>query len=293
VAASICIPVFFQPRRDGDAWLVDGGLLSNFPAWVFDEELEEVNLNTPIIGFKLVERTAAPNLDSFYAFLKSVLTTAISGDEILETRRIDNLRLIRLQTDQSTFNFNLSPKDKENLYLSGIEDAKNCFKKDQGNPFNSDNIQPLLQMLCNGIRFDSDIHLRANVMLPVSRGRLRVNYGYNMENDTDDQLTIPITSRGAGECWRTGNLVVCNMEQVRGSSDKYIIALLRPSTNSLMSVPIPDIRHAPDDSGGYSRLLGVLNIDSDNDLLSYFTNRDVQQQALDAARLIATLLLAS
>jgi hypothetical protein len=60
-----------------------------------------------------------------------------------------------------------------------------------------------------------------------------------------------------------------------------------------MSVPIPDIRHAPDDSGGYSRLLGVLNIDSDNDLLSYFTNRDVQQQALDAARLIATLLLAS
>jgi predicted acylesterase/phospholipase RssA len=40
VAASICLPIIFAPWRIDKAAFVDGGIVSNLPAWPFDEERE-------------------------------------------------------------------------------------------------------------------------------------------------------------------------------------------------------------------------------------------------------------
>ena len=40
VAASICLPIIFRPWAIGDELHVDGGIVSNLPAWPFDEERE-------------------------------------------------------------------------------------------------------------------------------------------------------------------------------------------------------------------------------------------------------------
>src|SRR5262249_1903093 len=55
VRASMSIPFFFRPHWSGSEVLVDGGLMSNFPAWVFDEERNSIRIRIPTIGFRLVE----------------------------------------------------------------------------------------------------------------------------------------------------------------------------------------------------------------------------------------------
>jgi NTE family protein len=294
VSASISIPLFFEPKELNGQLLVDGGLLSNFPAWVFDDERDRAPFNTPTLGFKLVEEKSTPITTSLYSFLRSLLVTALSGDELLETRRVENLRIIRLQTVNSTFDFKLSPQDKDNLYRCGTEGTRAYFRRDTGNPFNSESIVPLLGILHKSIVSSlgktSNTHLRVNVMLPdFKEGHLKVFYAYNMENDSDDQLSIPHNSTGAGECWLSRNLVVADLQVIRKYSDKYLQALLRQSLKTLMSLPIPDVRH-PNGSGGYSRWLGVLNVDSDEDLLIDFQRTEIQQVALDTAVIIARLL---
>ncbi|WP_040227263.1 patatin-like phospholipase family protein [Bhargavaea cecembensis] len=52
------IPYFFEPVRlftkDADAIVVDGGVLSNFPMWIFDEK--DGSRKRPVIGLKLSRR---------------------------------------------------------------------------------------------------------------------------------------------------------------------------------------------------------------------------------------------
>ncbi len=293
VAASISIPIFFEPKQNQDLLLLDGGLLSNFPAWVFDEERENSDLNTPTFGFKLVEDQSFTNPISLFSYVRSLLATAISGDELLETRRIENLCIVRIKTIKSTFDFKLSSEEKDSLYRCGTEGTRNYFSRYTGNPFNSSLIEPMLQSLFESIQFrinSNNLHLRINVMLPDSKGRLRIFYSYNMDNDADDQLYISQDSLGAGECLRTGSLVISDVRNIRDQANKYIKALLRPNLITLISVPIPDVRKKPDENGDYIDFLGVLNVDSDDELFMDFENIELQQVLLDQAVIIAKLL---
>lgn len=53
-SVSMSIPFFFRPFKIDKACFVDGGILSNFPVWLFDSEGEP---EWPTFGFKLVEPT--------------------------------------------------------------------------------------------------------------------------------------------------------------------------------------------------------------------------------------------
>jgi predicted acylesterase/phospholipase RssA len=60
VAASISIPFFFAPTAIESRSMVDGGLMSNFPTWLFDAERAAYPPFTRTYGFTLVD--AAPDL---------------------------------------------------------------------------------------------------------------------------------------------------------------------------------------------------------------------------------------
>ena len=73
VRASMSIPFFFEPvrfqgkRSDGteiDSYLVDGGMLSNFPIEVFDRDDDETP-RWPTFGIKLSARPTAPMEEKF------------------------------------------------------------------------------------------------------------------------------------------------------------------------------------------------------------------------------------
>lgn len=99
--ASMSIPLIFEPKTfswptksgtDGrEQSFVDGGLVSNVPAWSFEPELR-LNRNALIIasliGSEVRQDQQAANA-SLYNYAKSVLRTAIFGGVFLNTRGLD------------------------------------------------------------------------------------------------------------------------------------------------------------------------------------------------------------
>jgi len=70
VRISITIPIFFKPIQYIDSYYIDGGILSNFPIWIFDNpnsyEVDYENKSPPskkTLGFKLVNNTSTKEKD--------------------------------------------------------------------------------------------------------------------------------------------------------------------------------------------------------------------------------------
>ena len=87
VRASMSIPFFFEPVRvrnrltDTEIWLVDGGILSNFPVEVFDRSHGSPP-RWPTFGIKLSARRGAQavrfQVDNTYDLARSILATMTS-----------------------------------------------------------------------------------------------------------------------------------------------------------------------------------------------------------------------
>lgn len=306
VAASISIPFIFEPRRvkqDGGVMeLVDGGLLSNFPAWVFDDERCSAGPLTPTFGFKLVEQPKKSESRSFFSFLTELFETTLAGDEQLEMRQIDNMFIIPLRVSVSTLDFDIDDGEKGNLYREGRAGAFEFFFRYMG-PRTPQSMTEDLQILHSYMlkQLDKgDVHLRLYVMMPLNRNRLRVYYTFNMDDDPDDQVELNAGVGAAGRCWETRDFVVCDLTEVKQTyktkwkMDKYQIALLRPSLKSLLSVPLGggDGRTELDPAAGKEQnsISGVLIIDSDEDLLAEFRDAKIQQEAVRVALAVAKRL---
>ncbi len=75
--ASSSIPFFFQAVVEGNDRLVDGGILSNLPAFVFAEEHRRSG--KPILTFRLQAQPTAAADWSFLELIKRLVDTSISG----------------------------------------------------------------------------------------------------------------------------------------------------------------------------------------------------------------------
>ncbi len=69
VHASVSIPVFFEPFLSGTNHFVDGGMLSNFPSFLFAHGFY------PTMGFRLVDFEAPTQVDSTPSYLRALLLT--------------------------------------------------------------------------------------------------------------------------------------------------------------------------------------------------------------------------
>ncbi len=305
VAASISIPFFFQPKQikvqnDQMIELVDGGLLSNFPAWVFDEERrkQQVDIFTPMFAFKLVERkrnnTQQPRLrkdnqttktPDIFSFANRIFSTTLSGDEVLETREVANLNIIPLYVNVGTFDFNLNSEQKENLYKDGQRSAENFFRSYKAPPARErmETILKILHALFLKELENNDSHLRVHIMMRTAEDKLKVVYTYNFDpDDADDRLELDLASGVCGLCWKNREIIYGDFEQIKLNMDKYQKALVRPPLKSMLSVPIFD----PIETEG--SLLGVLSYDSDNDLIKDFSKDTIQLLAQNSAVIVST-----
>jgi predicted acylesterase/phospholipase RssA len=134
------IPLFFEPFPFGSKYFVDGGTISNFPAWTFDPVEGEGNPPPlPVLGFRLVpENRPSQTIRSFKQFASSVVQTALSGNDLLQTRRISNLHLINIPIPSrfSAITFELTAEESDELYFRGLQAADSFFKKQE----NRDNL---------------------------------------------------------------------------------------------------------------------------------------------------------
>jgi NTE family protein len=137
VRMSMSFPFFFDPitlRKGGRPHLiVDGGLLSNFPVWLFDGPAAP---RRPTFGFRLhpghgPERPYYARVPKPFWELplgKALLHAATQAwDERME--RASRVRTVAIPTlDVATLNFDLSRHDADCLYKSGLRAATEFFR---------------------------------------------------------------------------------------------------------------------------------------------------------------------
>ncbi|UYO01682.1 MULTISPECIES: patatin-like phospholipase family protein [Paenibacillus] len=145
IRMSTSIPYFFDPvmlRMTGEAargksfvdqfvYIVDGGLLSNFPLWLFDDAAEGSGQKpVPTIGFQMVGRTTnKPHLiRGPLSMLQAMFETMLSAHDERYIEQENRFRTIKIPTlGVGTTQFHITPEESQQLYESGMQAGKKFF----------------------------------------------------------------------------------------------------------------------------------------------------------------------
>lgn len=152
VRLSMTIPLFFEPgtltnlKTLEESAIVDGGILSNFPLWIYDAPLGQ-RPKCPTFGFQLVEdgtealgedynmpavveqRTKPQPIKGATGVLAGVLETMMMGRDRRHLRINDQGRVMNIYTlGISATKFQLSDRDKSRLYAQGYRVARSFLR---------------------------------------------------------------------------------------------------------------------------------------------------------------------
>jgi len=150
VRMSMSIPIFFDPvvyhdpRNPHDQRLiVDGGLLSNFPVWLFDSPPGQVprwptfglllvapNQQAPLVSGDAPERTDEGKV-SILGFLMAIGHTMMEAHDRLYVEQANYARTIPINTlgvQTTQFSIDDDPQLKRKLYDSGRDAAAEFLK---------------------------------------------------------------------------------------------------------------------------------------------------------------------
>ena len=127
VRTSMGIPMFFQPVKLDGSYLVDGGMLSNFPIWQFDTPRAP---RFPTFGLNLWEQSAgSPNIITGpISFIEAMVKTSLEAHDKRFIRPDDfHQRVIRIPVGAiKATDFDITMEQKEALFRSGYV-AANTF----------------------------------------------------------------------------------------------------------------------------------------------------------------------
>ncbi len=139
VRMSASIPLIFEPvkyrnpKTHNEHIVVDGGLLSNYPVWLFDVKGEPP---WPTFGLRLVEedprRPALPNRDAEHRpvenlgeYFGALIQTMLEAHDRLYIENADFVRTIPIPTlGISALQFHLSEEEREALFQAGRQAAR-------------------------------------------------------------------------------------------------------------------------------------------------------------------------
>jgi NTE family protein len=140
VRMSISIPYFFMPVRVAEAanprskqWVVDGGLLSNFPIRYFDAPAGEEPA-WPTFGLLLWEPTAGQpryeRIRSLLSMTRAMVRTMNTAHDRKALEEADLRRIVKIPTGHiSATDFDLTPADRAWLIESGYRAAKEFLEE--------------------------------------------------------------------------------------------------------------------------------------------------------------------
>ncbi|WP_445490495.1 patatin-like phospholipase family protein [Niallia sp. 03133] len=133
IRMSCSLPYFFEPVKLGSSKsvIVDGGVLSNFPIWLFDQEND---LKTrPVLGVKLSHHLSEhpkhqiKNAIQLFGAMFETMKDA-HDSRYISRKHAKNIIFIPTEGIVST-EFSVTPEKKEELIQLGRECAINFFKK--------------------------------------------------------------------------------------------------------------------------------------------------------------------
>ncbi|GAA3405509.1 patatin-like phospholipase family protein [Paenibacillus hodogayensis] len=149
VRMSTSIPYFFDPvvlrksgklRQKGESfadqfiYIVDGGLLSNFPLWIYDEENSKIppKDQIPTLGFHLVgkESSEPKRIVGPLSMFQALFATMMGAHDERYIEEQNRFRTIKIPTlGVRVTDFDIKPEKSIELYKAGYEAAKAYFKK--------------------------------------------------------------------------------------------------------------------------------------------------------------------
>lgn len=134
VRMSMGIPFFFKPVKFGEGqhrrrkhWIVDGGMLSNFPIWLFDSQPGQAP-SWPTMGFLLWEPGSGQpryqRIGGLVSMLRAIAQTLSGAIDRKVLEEADLRRVIKIPTaETSGTDFDLSDETRDWLYNSGYQAA--------------------------------------------------------------------------------------------------------------------------------------------------------------------------
>jgi NTE family protein len=149
VRMSMSIPFFFEPVELRDTsgrkhFIVDGGLLSNYPIWLLDDGTSDPQW--PTFGFKLMEpdtralKEAKRNpINNPISFLKAIVGTMLDAHDSYHISKSNGdydrtigiptvIKLNGIDKEIGTTDFNITQEESQALFENGVQVAKKFLK---------------------------------------------------------------------------------------------------------------------------------------------------------------------
>jgi NTE family protein len=209
VAASICLPVIFRPWMvDGDLH-VDGGIVSNLPAWPFDEERE---LDPGALTVAVEIQGSPDRLRRLHEFNwpAAALPTALFGSSELNLRYAGAAERLALPTAFNLLDFDksvaaVSQEVRDVALAAGIRLDKRLFRLPE---IYRNACQVAQALAVDGLGIPPGGRgKKPRVRVAVGRlergyvNSLRLSHSVGYEADTDEAMLIPLEGSVAGAAW--------------------------------------------------------------------------------------------
>lgn len=134
IRMSCSFPYFFEPVKlkisNGTNIVVDGGVLSNFPMWLFDQGREKKT--RPVLGIKLTnhyQELQKNNVKNAISLFEALFDTMRTAHDARYISRKHEKNIIFIPTEGVTgLDYKLSEEEKKALVKLGKESARTFFK---------------------------------------------------------------------------------------------------------------------------------------------------------------------
>lgn len=293
VRASISYPFVFKPVKLKERYLVDGGLCSNLPVFLFAQE--RLHFGRPIIAFDLVShhKPVSPPY-KIRSFCRDLLATALEVSDSLHRKTlVDYLSNvfyvpIEVPAEIDTLDFGLTKDQRIKLFMQGYKDAQRHLSLALRNLLDarpgvkSEGVQGLLNLplslikaplkaLVQEIRAETRAKkLRANVMLAVGAEKFVMAYQYGMDKDPDKEMEFNIKSGWVGQVFETRKPRIFPLNKLWENPHRFKLTAndvrkIRWDRQTVFSVPIFELREKALEAEKVDdlELLGVLSVDTD------------------------------
>ncbi|WP_158595786.1 patatin-like phospholipase family protein [Oleomonas cavernae] len=262
VAASICIPAIFRPWKIEGQHYYDGGLVSNLPAWPFDEmRAIDPDAYTFAIEIEGNDRSLDADADGFQ-WIRQILRTAVFGSSFLSKRAIGRLEVVKMRTETGLLEFDL----RRDAVMKLVADATAFAAADIGTNLFAN--PAILHEACGRLR-DAAIQVFRDTVEVFAAGAfvgrvrvavamledgytrsLRLRHGVGFETDTDEALLLPIDGSFVGEAWNKKERYFTVMPDgwaeapewpigsLEGPENRQLRKLIWPNLMWSLSVPI-------------------------------------------------------
>lgn len=224
VSASACLPVIFEPcefdftresvygRENVSGRFLDGGLVSNLPAWPFDEE-RLLSPDIVTVAFNL-----APTEQAYGKhWLPAVIGAVVNGTGEIDTRATGKIIKIALPTTLKMLDFHVDVdqviaeverpiSDVSDKLLTELHDFPDALDKAAG--YVRDVMVDVVQSYDGHLFMAGSQQRRVRVAVTVQRGDSmrtlsKVAYAGYEDTDPDRGMTVPLDDHDAGHAWKS------------------------------------------------------------------------------------------